>query len=72
MTNWYKNMRKNWEDCQGLNDEQRKSIAEMIRAVDNVTTTISECYDLNLSDIRELESARWSLYRLLPTEEPSE
>lgn len=72
MTNWYDKRHALWQTCKDLTDEQKAAITDMIEAVDNAVSMVSECQDLYLSDIRKLEDMRWKLYRLVPTEEPKE
>ena len=69
--NWYEKRHDYWKNCKNLDDDQRKAIQDMIEITDTILSSLSERYDLDLSDIRALENARWAIYRSFPSEEPS-
>lgn len=68
--NWYEKRHDYWKNCKHLDDDQLKAVQDMIEITDVILHSISERYDLDLSDIRTLENARWAIYRSFPSEEP--
>lgn len=45
-----------------LNKEQKEIIWKVFTTLRSTTHQISECHDLWLSDVRDIETAFWSLY----------
>jgi len=51
-----------------LPEQQTEAIKLTIKTLESVTSMLSETNDMYLSDLRELESARWKLYSAFRTE----
>jgi len=51
-----------------LPEQQTEAIKLTIKTLESVTNMLSETNDMYLSDLRELESARWKLYSAFRTE----
>ena len=45
-----------------LNNKEKDIIWQTFKTIRQTTNQISDCHDLWLSDIRELETTFWSLY----------
>ena len=51
-----------------LPEQQTEAIKLTMKTLESVTSMLSETNDMYLSDLRELESARWKLYSAFRTE----
>lgn len=45
-----------------MNEEQIKAIKKAFDALNGAISTINDCHDLWLSDVRDMETAFWSLH----------
>lgn len=58
----------NKETLNLLSEKQTQAIETTIKTLESVTNMLTETNDMYLSDLRELESARWKLYSAFRTE----
>ena len=45
-----------------LTNKEKETIWQTFKVIRNTSNQISDCHDLWLSDIREIETSFWSLY----------
>ena len=50
-----------------LSETQNKAIETTVKTLTSVVEMLNETHDMYLSDIRELENARWQLYSAFRT-----
>jgi len=51
-----------------LSETQNKAIETTVKTLTSVVEMLNETHDMYLSDIRELENARWKLYSAFRTD----
>lgn len=54
----------------GLTPEQRKALIEAQASVNSIIDSVSDGFEILLSDLRELDNARWGLYNAFSRTEP--
>ena len=64
-TNWEQKRKERNQDNRdafnALQDDQQAAIKQAFKALEAAQNTLSECQDLWLSDIKELDSAYWQM-----------